>query len=338
MRRATIVVLIGILVVGFGAYSAFWWIASGKIKLAAGDWAQAAHDKHIDASWQDIHVTGYPFSFRLELSDAVLSDKAASTPVELRAPLLSASAWPWNYHTLWLSAPGGITVIAGPDSAPVAKVAASAAEGAVALAAGNRPTVWLTLYQPRVDAATTLSARLADFWLVMPEHAPASHTDPDFAGAMLVRDLAVPIAPPEFSKTIDELGLAVTVMGDMPAAPLRQALAAWRDAGGTLELEHFDLRWGAIGATASGTLALDGDLQPIASLSGAVSGYDQLLNALVAAGKVKASDARIAKLALSMLGKPGADGRPQISTSFAIQNGEMQLGPARLGKAPHIDW
>ena len=126
MRRTTLVVLIGILVVGFGAYSAFWWIAAGKIKLAVGDWAQAAHDKHVDASWQDIRVTGYPFSFHLEFGDAVVSDKAAPTSVELRAPLLSASVWPWNLHTFWLAAPSGITAFAGADSAPVAKFTASA--------------------------------------------------------------------------------------------------------------------------------------------------------------------------------------------------------------------
>lgn len=338
MRRTTLVVLIGILVVGLGAYSAFWWIASGKIKLAAGDWAQAAHDKHIDASWQDIRVTGFPFSFRLELSDAVVSDKAAGMPVELRAPLLSASAWPWNYRRFWLAAPNGVTVLAGADDAPVAKFTASAADGAVALALDGSPTVWLTLYRPKVDAAGALSARVADFWITLPAHPPASHTEPDIAGAMLLADLVVPAAPPGFSNTVDEVGLGITVMGDMPAASLRQALAAWRDAGGTLQLDHFDLRWGGIGATASGTLALDGDLQPIASLSGAISGYEQLLNALVAAGRVKASDARTARLVLSMLGHPGPDGHSQISTSFAIQDGEMRLGPAMLGKAPHIDW
>ena len=36
--------------------------------------------------------------------------------------------------------------------------------------------------------------------------------------------------------------------------------------------------------------------------------------------------------------KAGPDGRPQIATSLTIQNGEMFLGPAKLGKAPRIDW
>ena len=338
MRRATILALAGILVVAFGAYSAYWWVAAGKIKLAAGDWARAAQQKQLDVSWQDIRVAGYPFTFRLDLSDVAASDKASNPPVELRAPQISASIWPWDFHDFWLDAPGKISALVGADNAPLAKLDADAAEGAVSIAGDGRITIWLTLIEPKVDATAAVSARIVSAWLILPAHAPANHTDPGIAIAALLHDVALPAVPPGFGKTIDELGFGVTMMGTMPVGKLKDAVAAWRDSGGTLELDHLDLRWGAVGLTESGTLALDADLQPEGSLSGAVSGYEQLLNALVAAGRVKASDARIARLGLSFLGQPGADGRPQISTSFAIQNGQMQLGPVKLGKAPHIDW
>ena len=337
MRRAMIFALIGILVVAFGGYSVFWWVAAGKIKLAAGDWAQAAHQKQLDVSWQDIRVAGYPLSFRLELTDVVASDKAVNPPVELRAPQISASIRPWNFQVFWLDAPGKISVVAGADAAPLAKLAASAAEAAVAIA-GDKVTIWFTLYQPKLDAVVAVSARVISAWVIVPAHQPASHTDPGIAVAALLHDLALPTAPPGFGKTVDELDLGVTMMGALPVGPPREAATAWRDSGGTLELDHLDVHWGAIGLTGSGTLALDANLQPEGSLSGTISGYDQLLNALVAAGQVKASDARVARLGLSFLGQPGADGRPQISTSFTIQSGQMQLGPVKLGKAPRIDW
>jgi hypothetical protein len=53
---------------------------------------------------------------------------------------------------------------------------------------------------------------------------------------------------------------------------------------------------------------------------------------------MRAGDARLARLALGMLAKAGPDGRPEIATSFTIQDGEMYLGPVKLGKAPRIDW
>ena len=79
-------------------------------------------------------------------------------------------------------------------------------------------------------------------------------------------------------------------------------------------------------------------MQPVGGFSGAVEGYDELMSALVAAGRMKPSDARLARIGLALLAKAGPDGRPAITAAFTIQNGEMFLGPARLGPAPKIPW
>jgi len=64
----------------------------------------------------------------------------------------------------------------------------------------------------------------------------------------------------------------------------------------------------------------------------------ELVSANVAAGRLRASDARLARLALTMLARAGPDGRPEIAASFTIQDGQMYLGPAKLGPAPRINW
>ena len=43
-------------------------------------------------------------------------------------------------------------------------------------------------------------------------------------------------------------------------------------------------------------------------------------------------------MALGFLAKPGPDGRPQIVAPFTIQDGQMLLGPVKLGPAPRISW
>jgi hypothetical protein len=88
----------------------------------------------------------------------------------------------------------------------------------------------------------------------------------------------------------------------------------------------------------SGTLALDAELQPEGAFSGAVQGYDELLAALAGGGQIRPNDVGLARLALGFLAKPGPGGKPEIATSFTIQNGEMRLGPAKLGRAPRIHW
>ena len=43
-------------------------------------------------------------------------------------------------------------------------------------------------------------------------------------------------------------------------------------------------------------------------------------------------------LALAVLAKAGPDGKPEIAAAFTIRNGQMFLGPAKLGKAPRLTW
>ena len=73
-------------------------------------------------------------------------------------------------------------------------------------------------------------------------------------------------------------------------------------------------------------------------ISGAVQGYDQILATLVQTGQMRASDAGLARIALTLLAKAGPDGKPETRTAFAIQNGQMSLGPAKLGRAPRLTW
>ena len=153
-----------------------------------------------------------------------------------------------------------------------------------------------------------------------------------------MRQVGVPAPPADFGNIIDELAFGVTIKGSVPDGPLAQAVAAWRDAGGTIEVDNLHLQWGGLGVTANGTLALDQGLQPIAAFSGGIEGFGAILNALVAADQMTPEQAALVQIALTTLARPGPDGKPQITAPFTIQNGKMYLGPARLGTAPRIVW
>jgi len=339
MRRSTVFRVVGaVLAIAAGGYSAFWWIAAGKIEDAATAWRESAPTQKIDASWQRMRVSGYPLSFKLELDDVMVKDSATTPPTQLRAPMLMATVRPWDLHAARFAAPDGLEVAVGPEATPVARISAEHGGGAVLRGDDGALTVWLSLYQTKATAGLTLTARSVHSWLILPTAGPATQQESGLALAIEAREVTPPLMPPGFNGPIDDIGFGLTLMGVFPPGPLRQAATAWRDSGGTVELDHLNLRWGDLAINGSGTLALDNDLQPIGGFSGGVSGFDQLLSALVASGRIKASDARVARLALAMLAKAGPDGRPEISTSFAIQNGEMYLGPAKLGLAPRIDW
>jgi hypothetical protein len=340
MRRKTrlgLAVLVPLLV-AFGLYAGYWFTIADRLKHGLAEWAEAAPAQHLDVSWQKAEVGGFPFSFRVELRDVHLSDARFSPAPELHLPRLSGSTAPWNFREWSLAAPHGFAgEVAGAGQRPPIKFAADAATGAVAVDANGRATIWLNAQHPRAEAALSIAAQSADCWLVLPTHAASAHTDPSLGAAVLLRNVQAPIAPAPFGGTIDEIGVGATLLGGIPSGPLPAAIAAWRDAGGTLELDNFHLEWGALGITANGTVALDGDMQPTASVSGTVQGYDQIIAALAASGRVH-GDLGLARLGLAMLAKSGPNGRPEIRTSFTIQNGEMRLGPMKLGPAPKIVW
>ena len=337
MRRVGIIILIAMLLLLLGGYTAAWFIIAGRVEASAAEATETLRAQNLDLSWQNLRVAGFPFSFRVELSQARLRATAVNPPVELRAPLLSAGTHPWGFRVWQLAAPEGLTVAAA-GIEPATSLEAQAMSGSLYAQSDGSAQLWFGLTQPVAAFGLKASARYADLWLNLPPHVPQSHIEPAGTVGIVAYALELPLVPPPLHNPVDQFGFSGTLMGSFPPGPAQQAAQAWRDQGGTVELENFALRWGSLAVDGSGTLALDSQLQPTGAFSGSVEGFNDLMNALVAGGQLRGSDARLAQIALSMLAKPGADGRPQISTSFTIQNGQMFLGPAKLGPAPRILW
>jgi Uncharacterized protein conserved in bacteria (DUF2125) len=120
------------------------------------------------------------------------------------------------------------------------------------------------------------------------------------------------------------------LMGALSAAPLEQALAAWRDDGGTVEVRRFYFSAGGINLLANGTLALDNQMRPMGAASAAIRGYDAAIDRLTAVGTVNPRDAQLAKLLLSAIAQPGNDGERVLNVPITGQNGWLYVGPVRL--------
>jgi hypothetical protein len=336
--RSGRLIVLAMFVVLLGGYSAFWFVVAGRIENGIGEWAESLRPHNVDLSWRTIRVGGFPLSFRAEAEEVLLRDPAFAEPAEVRVPRLSAAAHPWNFRVWRLAAPDGLTATVGPPERTVAKLTARQATGMVAPSGDTGATVQIGLDEAALDAGVRVVARELELSLSLPQRPPQSASERAIAVALAVRDLSLPVVPAPLRNPLDEITFAAALMGPVPTAPPRQAATAWRDTGGTLELERVGLRWGTLAVSGSGTMALDAELQPIGAFSGAIEGYDELMSVLVAAGRLRASDAGLARMALGFLAKPNPSGRPQIATSLTIQDGQMLLGPVRLGPAPRIPW
>lgn len=341
MRRSTRLGLTALvlLLVLFGAYAAYWRIVAGRIADGLVAWRQAMQPREIDVSWHKLRVAGFPFAFRVELEDAALRDGRLRPAPQLHLAELSGSARPWDFADWRLAAPAGLVAGLAPSGdRPPLHLAAQAADGTVSLGPGGAGWLWLKLHGVGAEAGARVPIKTATAWITLPATPPRAHTDQSIGLALDLRQVHLPAPPVHLSDTIDDLAFAAKVKGPVPEGPLVPAIAAWRDAGGTIELDHLRVDWGGLGVSANGTVALDQNLQPVAAFSGGIEGFATILSALVDADRLDVEQAALAQIALSALARPGPDGKPQIKTSFTVQDGKMYLGPARLGQAPWIVW
>ncbi|NNE85424.1 MAG: DUF2125 domain-containing protein, partial [Alphaproteobacteria bacterium] len=118
-----------------------------------------------------------------------------------------------------------------------------------------------------------------------------------------------------------------------------EALTAWRDGGGTVEVASIELQWNTLRITANGTLALDGELQPVGSFATRIAGLEDFITAMEEGGVLSSSDASIARITLAVLTRASDDGGPpRAEIPITLQDRIVRLGPVALIQLPPIVW
>ena len=140
-----------------------------------------------------------------------------------------------------------------------------------------------------------------------------------------------PTADGPLGREVATVAAAATVTGALPEIPDRAALAAWSEAGGTVELRTLSVQWGGLAIEAEGTMALDQALRPQAALTARVAGFGEALDAFAAAGAMRPSDASLAKTFLNIMAKT-VSGRRVIEIPLTAQDGTLFAGPLPLVK------
>ncbi len=334
MRRVSFAIAAG-LVVALVAYSSYWLYTASRLKAGVMHWAEQRSAAGHAPRWDEIAVSGYPLAFRLSVGNAVL-DGAQPLPYEVTAPMLVGRAPPWNLQCWRLQAPAGIRVAAPGEGETVS---ADGIDGTLTLGGSEGTVIDLVAHHAvAAGVVSGLGADRAALRLVLPDRAAADHRDTDFAATIRLDQATLPAAVPPLGSAVEQLSLDGTLKGALPPGPLHQALDAWRAAGGTIELQHAALRWGALSLTANGTLALDEALQPIGAFTATIENQNAIVDAAVASGALRAKNANTVKLVLGLLAKPGPDGQKQLTLPVSIQNERLYLGPAEIAVLPPITW
>jgi hypothetical protein len=343
MRRKLLILVALVLVAT--SYAFYWhWVAE-LVRGGILDWSAARRAEGFNVGWDRYAVDGFPFLLRVTVEQPVFGQTGIEPGYAAQAPLLVGEARPWALDRWRVTAASGARLAVQPGPArPAITVTANALTGTVEPAeigdaASHAGTaVALSADGVAVAGPIPLAIAHAEAQTTIPARGVASHLETWLSASFSLAGVTLPQVVEPLGDTIDRLAVGVAVKGSIPGGPHRQALAAWRDDGGTLEIASLDLAWGTLRLGAKGTLALDAALQPIGALTALIRGYNDIIDALVTAGSVRAGDAALAKLALGLLAKEGPDGTYEIGAPLTLQNGSVFLGPARLARLPVFTW
>ncbi len=327
-------IALGAAIVGaVAAYSAWWLSVAHSVPALIAQQAERARAAGYEVETGTPTVEGYPYRMVARLPRLVLAaPKAAGSP-RYEGEQVTMVAQPWNLNHLIIRADGTERLSwqpAGDAGRTSLKIDASRAFASLVLRDGALERLALDLTEPRLrtDAMTT------DLGLKRIQvHARRllKEEGAEGAGLELALEAEAAALPPEWSGPLGpEMALArlaLKLSGPLPVALDAAAAAAWRDAGGTLEVEQLAVKWGRMDATGDGTLALDEQMRPLGAFGLHVSGWEQGIAAAVASGRIKQKAGDAARLALGLLGLANHDAEGRVGVPFTLQNGRVLVGP-----------
>jgi hypothetical protein len=326
-----------------GGYYAYWRHVAQQLRIGVEAWAeqQRALGNQVAFEWDGI--TGFPFRFAATFREPAIRWVTPRGEIAWQGASLHAAMAPWNLHRIEVGSDGQHdAVLHFAADASDWRLTTTGFAGAIDLhRSGALRGFTLALQQPDLTQpnGVVLASGGATVALDQPETPPADFKAPLGRLSFEISSMALPAGTRLLTEdTVETLSVDATIKGPMPMAPLRDALAAWRDAGGTVELERFAFAQGPLALTGNATLALDPTLQPEGAGTVTTTGLGDAIEILIRDGIIPPDRALVARATIKALEKPGPDGRPQANIGLSLQNRTVSFGPVPLFALQPIEW
>jgi hypothetical protein len=328
----------------------YWGVASDRLRAGYQDWLAARRAEGWEVASTPVSIGGWPRTAAVTVSNLTLRHTGPDVPGDLRIASagLTLSVSLLRPADLNLSLAGPLHVQIGdlPD------VVVSAGESLVMLpiALIDPMPVGMQARDLRLQSAKgswqlnvgllNLQAKIAAGLEVADQSAPAARFALSSEAISLPGTMKSPLGSNISSLSLDgAVNGKLPQTGDIRSRDIRQWALAWRDDGGSLEITHLAMGWGPLGLTASATLALDDQLQPMGSGSGRLVGYAETLDRLAAAAILTRSAATAAKAVLSLMaGTPNGDTPSAVDVPLTLQYRTLSMRQVPLVRLPELDW
>jgi hypothetical protein len=332
-----------LLVALIGGYYAYWRIVAKQLEAGVEAWAeeQRASGHEVAFAWDGIG--GFPLRFAATFREPALRWHGPRGAVAWQGASLAAEMAPWNLRRIAVKSDGQHdAALRLADDGAEWRVAATGLAGAIHLHRGGALRGFtLALQQPDLTLpnGVALAGAAATVALDQPESPPIDYDMPLARVTLEARSIALPPGARLLTNDpVESVSLDATIKGPAPLAPLKEALTAWRDAGGVVELNNFTFAQGPLGVSGDATLALDAALQPEGAGTITTTGLSESVEIMISDGLVPPDRALIARTTAKALEKPGPDGKLEATVGLTLQNRTVSFGPVPVLELPRIEW
>jgi len=344
-RRRTAIGGLAALTAASLLWSAAWLALARGLDSGIEGWVRDRRAEGWTTEYEPYAIKGFPFRWRARIGRPRLSHGRGFS---WSGPWIELGWAPWHPRSvaLWTAGSHRLQLI---DVGGPYRLAADEISGRLGFGEGgiveridldgnavilNRPGDTPDGATIRVDRAILRADLRPDAPSIPGTPSPWLSFDADLLGLTLPQTVRTALG-----RTIGRIAAEAMVTGSPPAARPVEALTAWRDQGGTVEFSKLSIGWGPLAATGSGTLALDGALQPEGAFTARVAGYGETIDLLGQARALTPNQAMVARLTLGALARTPAGGdRPEVTVAVGLQSRTLSVGPVPLLTLPRIDW
>jgi hypothetical protein len=347
MRRGYWLITAAIVVLLVAADIVYWQTASARLRDGLRAWVSARRGEGWEVAAGASSIGGWPQAAMVTIPNLTLRHAGRDFPGKLSLASAGVTLSLSLYHPteLAIGLPGPLHIRIGEGQDAIVT------GDQIGLSVGLRETDPLPLtlrakglrVEP-ADGAWHLTTGLVSADAEV--NAAAGQSEPAVAFSASADAIALPSTVKwALGPTVSSLSVDGALSGPLPSAGEITGLAeAWRDGGGSLKVSHLALGWGSLGLTASATLALDDQLQPMGSGSGRLVGYAETLDRFAASGVLSRSASIAAKAVLSLMAGTGMSGTgdteaaPVVEVPLTLQYRTLSMRQVPLVRLPELDW
>ena len=324
-------------------YVGIWFFMAGQMRDGTLDWIEQRRGENLEIKFQQLDIGGFPFALNMVIDAPSIATSESSMPWGWEGERITASMRPWRPGRVTIDSPGEHAILITQNG--LVRPFHGQAERLSATLTFNGG--WPTEAEVDIAGLVVRGSQKGETWRVgraeIDAHAPPANDDePDkpvvevrlrIGGFGVPARINLPLGP-----AIERLEISADLIRPILGGPLENALTGWRDDGGTINVQRLSGAYGPLTMTADGTMALDGDLQPIGAFTARVEGFFETIDALRERGIIQARDAITAKMVLGVMSRRSGSGRSGLNLPLTIQERRLFAGPVPLAEIPEIFW